>query len=589
MVYPGQLHYSSFKAPILNRPIDDPGRKLRIICVGAGISGVTTAIRFRQHLGANIDLQIYEKNADIGGVWLENRYPGVACDIPAPCFAFLFEDNPDWSEYYAGGKEINAYVQRVATKYSVRKLMKFQHPVQEAIWHEDEGKWRLKIHDVQNDKMIDDEADIVVMAWGMLNNWEFPKIPGISDFKGANMHTANYDESFDPTDKVVALVGGGSTGVQVLPHIQEKAKRIHHYMRSQNWIAPVGFGAGELEKRDALEYRRGIEDGIMAYMAESGFTYGSPEQQKMEVNFRAHMNRALGTRPEILKTLLPDFPPGCRRLVPGPGYLEAVVKENIEWIPEQIEKVTEEGIVTKDGTLHECDAIIWATGFICDFRSRFPVTGRDGITWNQVMDPEPEAYFGVLVDKMPNCFLYFGPNCAPGAGNAYLAIETECELMISCIKKMLREKIKSICIKQQRVKQYVAHVNEYLKGTIFGQPCKSWFKRGDPTGRNIAYYPGNSLNLLHAARNPRWEDFDYIYLDELGGNPLTWLGNGYTMADYDGSSRTSYLDPAVIDYPPIPKADVLVDGNVKTESYEKVGIKAPANVSVVLLPGTTAA
>jgi cation diffusion facilitator CzcD-associated flavoprotein CzcO len=155
----------------------------------------------------------------------------------------------------------------------------------------------------------------------------------------------------------------------------------------------------------------------------------------------------LNKRPEILKTLLPDFPPGCRRLVPGPGYLEAVVKDNVEWIPEEIERVTEEGIVSKDGTLHKCDAIIWATGFVCDFRSRFSVTGRDGITWNQVMDPEPEAYLGSFVDKMPNCFLYFGPNCAPGAGNAYLCIETECELMISCVKKMLREKIMSICIK----------------------------------------------------------------------------------------------------------------------------------------------
>ena len=71
------------------------------------------------------------------------------------------------------------------------------------------------------------------MAWGMLNNWEFPKVPGIHLFRGPNMHTANYDESFDPTDKVVALVGGGSTGVQVLPHIQKSAKKVHHYMRSQ--------------------------------------------------------------------------------------------------------------------------------------------------------------------------------------------------------------------------------------------------------------------------------------------------------------------------------------------------------------------
>lgn len=102
----------------------------------------------------------------------------------------------------------------------------------------------------------------------------------------------------------------------------------------------------------------------MAYMTEDGFKYGSPDQQRMEREFKGHMVKALSSRPEILKTLLPDFPPGCRRLVPGPGYLEAVVKDNVEWIPQEIERVTEKGIVSKDGVLHECDAIIWATGFL---------------------------------------------------------------------------------------------------------------------------------------------------------------------------------------------------------------------------------
>lgn len=111
-------------------------------------------------------------------------------------------------------------------------------------------------------------------------------------------------------------------------------------------------------------YRRGIEEGIMAYMAEEGFKYGSEEQKTMEADFRAHMQKMLGSRPDILKTLLPDFPPGCRRLVPGPGYLEALVQDNVEWIPKEIQCVTGEGIITTDGIMHKCDAIIWATGFI---------------------------------------------------------------------------------------------------------------------------------------------------------------------------------------------------------------------------------
>lgn len=145
---------------------------------------------------------------------------------------------------------------------------------------------------------------------------------------------------------------------------------IHYHRGNTNFRCPaVNYTAAETaqwEKDPASyhSYRRNIEDGMMAYMTEDGFKYGTPDQQKTEADFRKHMKGALDSRPEILATLLPNFPPGCRRLVPGPGYLEAVVKENVNWIPSKIVCVKENGILTEDGVLHECDAIIWATGFL---------------------------------------------------------------------------------------------------------------------------------------------------------------------------------------------------------------------------------
>lgn len=94
-----------------------------------------------------------------------------------------------------------------------------------------------------------------------------------------------------------------------------------------------------------------------------------------------------------------------------------------------------------------------------------------------------------------------------------------------------------------------------------------------------AYYPGNSLNTMISLRNPRWEDFDYTYREELDGNPMCWLGNGYTKADYDGSSKTTYLDPANIDYPPVPEPvspDYQINGHAingsTTNGLAQVGI-----------------
>ena len=100
--------------------------------------------------------------------------------------------------------------------------------------------------------MFEDKADVLILGWGMLNNWEWPKVEGLHSFKGPYMHSADYDESFDATGKTVAVVGGGSSGIQILPQIQKVAKHVDHYMRSQNWIAPLGFGAVELEKRKKL-------------------------------------------------------------------------------------------------------------------------------------------------------------------------------------------------------------------------------------------------------------------------------------------------------------------------------------------------
>jgi hypothetical protein len=91
-----------------------------------------------------------------------------------------------------------------------------------------------------------DEADIFILGWGQLNNWAFPDIPGLHSFKGEYMHSADFKENFDPTGKTVAIVGGGSTGVQILPQIQPKAKKVQQYMRSQYVFSPFSFVFGHV-------------------------------------------------------------------------------------------------------------------------------------------------------------------------------------------------------------------------------------------------------------------------------------------------------------------------------------------------------
>ena len=140
--------------PLYGHCIDDY-RPMKVICIGAGISGICAAIRFNQRI-QNLDFTIYEKNPDIGGTWFENRYPGVRCDIPSHSYQYTFENNSQWSEYYSSGPEIQRYLQRTAHKYGVYKYVKFRHELKGATWRANEGKWELKLEDLDTGRVGDE-------------------------------------------------------------------------------------------------------------------------------------------------------------------------------------------------------------------------------------------------------------------------------------------------------------------------------------------------------------------------------------------------------------------------------------------------
>ncbi len=122
----------------------DEYRPLRVVVVGAGISGILAAIRLPQRI-PNLSLQVYEKNADVGGTRFENRYPGCACDIPAHTYQATFEPNHEWSQFYATAKEIHGYWKRVADKYDCMKYVKLNHQIVGAVWDDQLAKWQVEV------------------------------------------------------------------------------------------------------------------------------------------------------------------------------------------------------------------------------------------------------------------------------------------------------------------------------------------------------------------------------------------------------------------------------------------------------------
>lgn len=167
---------------------DSRQRPLHILIVGAGPSGLAMAIDLLKM--ENVTFQILEKNHDVGGTWLENRYPGAACDVASHAYQYTFESNTDWSHHFAPAEEIGAYFKTVATKYAIYPYTQFDSRVTMATWDVDSAKWVLKTSDTVSGKESEVTGDVFVNAGGILNDWKWPNVEGLTEFQGPRLHTA---------------------------------------------------------------------------------------------------------------------------------------------------------------------------------------------------------------------------------------------------------------------------------------------------------------------------------------------------------------------------------------------------------------
>ncbi|EDU49394.1 flavin-binding monooxygenas [Pyrenophora tritici-repentis Pt-1C-BFP] len=211
-----------------NRYIDNV-REIKVAVIGAGLSGISAGIILPAKV-PGLKLTIFEKNSDVSGTWLENNYPGVRCDIPAHVYQSTFSPNTQWSEIFAQGAEIRDYWQAQARKHDVYKYIKLRHRVDEAEWDGASSQWSLKVQDLEKEKVTTESFDFVITAIGRFNAWKLPDYPGLDEFQGHLRHTSNWDPSFDPRGKKVAVIGNGASGIQVVPNLQLVSKQVTHFL-----------------------------------------------------------------------------------------------------------------------------------------------------------------------------------------------------------------------------------------------------------------------------------------------------------------------------------------------------------------------
>jgi cation diffusion facilitator CzcD-associated flavoprotein CzcO len=492
-------------------------RKMRIACVGAGASGLCLAYKLEKMLVPGTwELTLFEKNPQFGGTWYENTYPGVACDIPSHDYNFTWDPKWDWSQFFASGAEIQKYFEDFATRHGSHKYMKLNTKVVEGRYDEEAAVWNITTENQTDKTQSKDWAHIFINGTGILNSWAWPDIEGLHDFKGSLMHSAAWDHTVDFNNKTVAVIGNGSTAVQIIPQLQKITKRLKTFMRSPTWISPP-FGAGALqtdlikgaevnpgqrqytfseEEKEKfrnspeyhLDFRKRIEAEINSLFGM--YKQGSELSNQFRQVITDEMRRRMGPgNEELKKRIIPTWSPGCRRISPGDGFLEALVKDNVDVIYEGIERVTPDGIVTKDGTEHKIDALVCATGFKVAFRPAFKVINGAGKSIDEDWVNGPNLYLGCMAPRFPGYFVVVGPGATWSNGTLIPSIETTIEFTIQVIKKMQTELIRSVEVKQEALDDIYGHFDEFHKATVWKEECRSWFKDGKVKNR-IYLWPG---------------------------------------------------------------------------------------------------
>lgn len=401
--------------------------KLRVACVGAGASGLCLAYKMERMLEhASWELTLFEKNPNLGGTWYENTYPGVACDIPAHLYTFTFDPNPNWSHYFAYGDEIQRYLEGFADRHSLRKYMKLSTKVISCQWDDSNAMWHITLENTQTREQWQDWAHCLVNGTGILNSWRWPDIACFNDFQGPRIHSAAWNHDVDFKGKTVGVIGTGSTSIQIVPELQKVCKQVQVYMRSPTWVSPP-FGATALTKdlrhgadddlghrqykfteedkkrfRDDPEYhltfRKSIESEINGLFGM--YHQGSELSNIFRETITKEMHRRMGPGHEKLKEfIIPKFSPGCRRISPGDGYLEALVQPNVKPILGDIQKATKSGLITMDGVEHEMDILVCATGFNTAFKPAFPVVNGEGKSIHEDWGDGVNLYFGVSAPR----------------------------------------------------------------------------------------------------------------------------------------------------------------------------------------------
>ncbi|KAF2400720.1 FAD/NAD(P)-binding domain-containing protein [Trichodelitschia bisporula] len=502
--------------------------KAAVVIIGGGVSGICTAIDLIKRNNCR-NFIILEKSASFGGTWYDNKYPGCCCDVWSLLYSFSFEQNADWSREYSGQEEILEYLRGVAQKYDLYRHVRFNSEVKACRWDEGSKKWEVHVQvnggkDAEFSPGYTIESDFLVSAVGQLNYPRYPEIAGLDNFKGKMMHSARWDWSYDLKGKRIGIIGNGATAAQIIPEVVKVASHVTVFQRTPNWVvtrgdAPVSaFWRAAYRYLPPLRWRR--RAGMMDFREAWWDIVGRPDSEYSAMAKQmteAQLLAAFPDDPAMREKLMPNYDPGCKRIILSDDYIPALARSNCSLETRKIERITEKGIKVEGGDEEEFDLIVLATGFrTVEFMHPIVVTGAGGRSLKDIWQGGARALYGTVVEDMPNFGMLYGPNTNLGHNSIILMIEAQSRYINAMIGAVLaaRRRGGSLAVspRRERVEVFNAELQKDLANSAFADPrCNSWYKTRE--GRITNNWSSTVVEYQKVLDRVRWVE-DY----EIGGD-----------------------------------------------------------------------
>jgi cation diffusion facilitator CzcD-associated flavoprotein CzcO len=481
------------------------------IIIGAGISGLYQLYRLRE-IGQRV--RVFEAGTGVGGTWYWNRYPGCRFDSESYSYGYSFSQELlaewDWTEHFAPQPETERYLNYVTDKFDLRRDIQLRSRVRVATWDEAARCWDITLEDGARFR-----SRFLVTAVGPLSAPTFPRIPGVSDFRGEAYHTGLWPKhpvSFE--GKRVAVIGTGATGVQAITEIAKTAGHLTVFQRRPNWCTPLHNrpitkaemreirrtypsifercretaacflhttdprGTFEVtpEERDAFWEMLYASPGFAIWMGNFKDVLIDREANALFSAFVADKIRQRVRDPRVAELLIPkDHGFGTRRVPQESGYYEIYNQPNVELVSileTPIERITPTGLRTTEREF-AFDMIVYATGFdaITGSLDRIDIRGAGGVGLKERWKGGLETFMGVMVDGFPNLFMVMGPHTA--LGNIPRSIEYNVEWIRDLLAHLDRNRLRVADARHEAVEAWTAFVKKKGEGLLANE-VDSW-------------------------------------------------------------------------------------------------------------------